>query len=107
METTEKPTGLRPEDIIGGVVTSGIIGGGIGGITSAIAGGMGLAIGGTAVAVTMAPVIIAGAVIGIVSWGIHGLFNMGRPPHPGTVPTIQPSIQVSRSKPQEVERKEV
>jgi hypothetical protein len=50
------------------------VGAGAGAGISALVGGMGLAVGGTAVAVTMAPVAAVGAVLGLAGYGISKLF---------------------------------
>jgi hypothetical protein len=52
-----------------------VIGAGAGAGVSALVGGMGLAVGGTAVAVTMAPVAAVGAVVGLAGYGIFKFFQ--------------------------------
>ncbi|MEB3161408.1 MAG: hypothetical protein VKL20_08110, partial [Synechocystis sp.] len=51
------------------------VGAGVGAGASAIVGGMGLAVAGTAVGVTMAPVAAVGAVVGLAGYGIFKLFE--------------------------------
>ena len=52
-----------------------VAGAGVGAGVSATLGGMGLAVAGTAVGVTMAPVAGAGAVVGLAVYGLHKLFS--------------------------------
>lgn len=51
------------------------VGAGVGAGASAVVGGMGLAVAGTAVGVTMAPVAVVGAVVGLAGYGIFKLFE--------------------------------
>ena len=46
-----------------------------GATTSAVVGTIGVAIGGTAVAVRMIPVTIVGGVVGLAGYGIYRIFN--------------------------------
>ncbi len=52
-----------------------VTGAGVGAGVSATIGGMGLAVAGGAVGVTMAPVAAAGAVVGLAVYGLHKLFS--------------------------------
>lgn len=52
-----------------------VAGAGVGAGASAIVGGMGLAIGGTAIGVAMAPVAAVGAVVGLAGYGLYKLFG--------------------------------
>jgi hypothetical protein len=56
-------------------IDAAIIGAGLGAGASAIVGGMGLAVAGTAVGITMAPVAAAGAVIGLAGYGFSKLLG--------------------------------
>ena len=55
-----------------GAIAAGAVGGA--GVSSAI-GGMGLAVAGTAVGVGMAPIVGAGAVVGLAGYGVKKLFD--------------------------------
>ena len=46
-----------------------------GGAVAATVGGMGLAVGGTAVAIGTAPVVAVGAVVGLAAYGVKKLFE--------------------------------
>jgi integral membrane sensor domain MASE1 len=52
-----------------------VAGAGVGAGASAVVGGMGLAVAGTAVGVTMAPVAAVGAVVGLAGYGVSKLFG--------------------------------
>jgi hypothetical protein len=56
-------------------ITAVIAGAGVGAGVSATLGGMGLAVAGTAVGVTMAPVAAAGAIVGLAGYGLYKLFS--------------------------------
>jgi hypothetical protein len=56
-------------------IDAAIIGAGVGAGASAVVGGMGLAVAGTAVGITMAPVAAAGAVVGLAGYGLFKLFG--------------------------------
>ena len=55
--------------------TATVAGGVLGGATVAGTGTVGMAAGGTALSIAAAPVVIAGAVIGLVGYGIYRIFN--------------------------------
>lgn len=57
------------------VIGAATLGAGAGASVSALVGGMGLAVGGTAVAVTMTPVAAVGAVVGIAGYGVSKLLR--------------------------------
>jgi hypothetical protein len=59
-------------------ISAVVAGAGLGAGASAVLGGMGLAVAGTAVGVTMAPLAAAGAIIGLAGYGVARLF--GDPP---------------------------
>ena len=63
--------GLEAAKAGGGVAAGAAVGAG----ASAAIGGMGLAVGGTAVAVTMLPMVIAGGVVGGI---IYGAWRIGK-----------------------------
>jgi hypothetical protein len=46
------------------------VGSASGAVVASVAGGMGLAVGGTAVAITAAPVVIAGSIVGLAAYGL-------------------------------------
>lgn len=52
-----------------------LAGGALGGATVVGTGTVGMAAGGTALSVAAAPVVVAGAVIGLVGYGIYRIFN--------------------------------
>jgi len=57
------------------ILGAAAVGAGAGAGVSAVLGGMGLAVGGTAVGITMAPVAAVGAVVGLAGYGIFKLFQ--------------------------------
>ncbi|MEB3249943.1 MAG: hypothetical protein VKK07_11420 [Merismopediaceae bacterium] len=59
-------------------IGAAVVGAGVGGVTSAVVGGMGLAFAGTAFSVTMAPVAAVGAVLGLAGYGIVKMFEGGK-----------------------------
>jgi hypothetical protein len=63
------------EDQDQSAIAASIVGAGVGAGASAVVGGMGLAVAGTAVGVTMAPVAAAGAVIGLAGYGLFKLLG--------------------------------
>jgi hypothetical protein len=56
----------------GGAATAGAV---VGGVTFAYTGSIGVALGGTAVSIGAAPIIAAGAVLGIAGYGIYRIFK--------------------------------
>ena len=66
------------EDQDATAISAVVAGAGLGAGASAVLGGMGLAVAGTAIGVTMAPLAAAGAVIGLAGYGVARLF--GDPP---------------------------
>jgi len=50
-------------------------GAGLGAASSALLGGIGVAVGGTAFAVGMAPLAAAGAVVGLAGWGLKKVLD--------------------------------
>ncbi len=56
-------------------IGAAVVGAGVGAGASAALGGMGLAVAGTAVGVTMAPVAAVGAVVGLAGYGVYKLFG--------------------------------
>ena len=58
-------------EAVGFAATGAVAGAGV----AATVGGMGLAVGGTAVAITAAPVIAAGAVVGLAAYTLKKVFG--------------------------------
>jgi len=56
-------------------IGAAIVGAGAGAGAASVIGGMGLAVAGTAVGITMAPVAAAGAVVGLAGYGVSKLFE--------------------------------
>ena len=61
----------EPAKAAGAAVAGGVAGA----ATSAVVGGMGLSVGGTAVAIGAAPVIAVGVVVGLAGYGIYRIFK--------------------------------
>ncbi|WP_223342824.1 MULTISPECIES: hypothetical protein [unclassified Synechocystis] len=56
-------------------IGAAVVGAGVGAGAASVIGGMGLAVAGTAVGITMAPVAAAGAVVGLAGYGVSKLFE--------------------------------
>ncbi len=56
-------------------IGAAVVGAGVGAGVAGVVGGMGLAVAGTAVGITMAPVAAVGAVLGLAGYGISKLIK--------------------------------
>jgi uncharacterized transporter YbjL len=56
---------------LGEVAAFAGVGSASGAVVASMVGGMGLAIGGTAVAITAAPVVVAGSIVGLAAYGLR------------------------------------